>query len=538
MSWSVSDVDLLSTVPLIQLDEYSIEDGDVEFRNGKYILSEDDSMSLTCLSSELRIKEIMPNREFEYELDQDGAIDFNGSNLEGDRYGNLHIGIFWGGLEYPLKVIKFELTAPFSVKGEVDWQVEDLIIRKFRASNAPSLESNHYPYRLEYNTSTADAEENWKSLPIIFEGPDDFRYTTPRIESVPEEISTAYGSGLPVRIRLRSARSTTYGFRAICKRKEIIRVREPFPMIPLLDWVGYPNTLSISHEKYRFDENSMKESWEEFPKLEFVSAVEWFQFQQLEFSTTASMKLLDSGEYVQIELVFDLSDSQELIDSPNEFLLSLEPSIGGRGFTFQDIMGFSIDNDSSKIAFSIRQPLPIKRVEFKPRTAGISTFYQHEEKQNFYTNSPFKKTDWNLSFVLSYKGNPSAEVRSNTLCEWSDPLITPSIINKHESRVDPHLAKLFKCEFKRLAPNGGMFCIKCGTMGFPSHSGLFICTNFRCGWTNETPVLVGHNEVDLPWFDYDGKSDGLHRFSLNTNELDSVEYITVFNGMSFRFNVE
>lgn len=536
MSWSVSDLDLLSTVPLIQLDEYSIEDGDVEFRNGKYILSEDDSMSLTCLSSELRIKEIMPNREFEYELDQDGAIDFNGSNLEGDRYGNLHIGIFWGGLEYPLKVIKFELTAPFSVKGEVDWQVEDLIIRKFRASNAPSLESNHYPYRLEYNTSTADAEENWESLPIIFEGPDDFRYTTPRIESVPEEISTAYENGLPVRIRLISARGKTFGFRAICKRKEIIRVKEPSLTIPVVDWIGYPKTLNILHEKYRFDETSMEESWVEFPKLELDSVIDWFPFQQLEFETRASMKLLDCGQFIEFELVFDIADSKELIDHQTEFFLSLEPSIGGKDFKFQDLKDFTINKELSKIAFLIRQPLPRERIEFNPQRTGIRTFYEYEEGHVFYSNSPFSKMDWDLYLILKYKKTPGSHLHSEYLVNWTDPLVSKNE-NKMKSRVHPNNFLLYQSEFKRLQPNRGVFCIECGELGFPS-GGIFKCEVYKCGWSNENPVCTGYNEVRIPWFDYHGKSsDGLHSFSLNTGRLNSGEYIATFNGMSFHFDV-
>jgi hypothetical protein len=537
MRWPSFNSNPLSTTPLILSNEYSIEHNDVEFRNGKFILQEDESMSMICTSSELRVREIRPNDGFEYTLDEGGSIVFNGSTLNGDQYGYLQIGIFHTSLDYPLKVIKFELTAPFSVKGEVVLRGEELTIKRFRRSNEPPAESTNYPYRFEYNTSTADSENNWNPLPLVFAQPCDFR-TTPTIDPVPDQISAAYRRGHPVRIRLCSSRGDTYGFEAICKRKEIIRFLETRPPVPLMEWIQYPKVLNIFHEKYRFDESSMEESWVEFSRLGLESAGEWLQFQPLEFTATATMKLLDEGRFIEIKLVFDHSESQDLVESPTDFLLSLEPSLGQKSFRFQDLMDFSVNSESSKIGFSIRQPLPKERVEFNPRTTRMSSLYEvYNEGQKFYSNSPFSKTDWNLLFVLSHKQTPSSPSQSKTLCRWIDPLVIKKE-NKYLSRVHPQLAKLFKCEFKRIEPNMGMFCIECGSMGVPQPDGIFKCQDYKCGWTNAYPVLTGHSKVEVTWFDYEGKAqDGLHHFSLNTDRLSSGEYVASFNGVSFHFDV-
>jgi len=538
MRWPYNDEDHLGSAPLIRYNGYSIESDGVEFRNGKFILQEDESISLTCNSTDLRIRNIRPNEGYEYAVDESGLVVFGGSTLEGDRYGDLQVGIFHTSLEYPLKVIKFELIAPFSVEAKVK-NIYDGVIQftQFKTSNEHPEESDRYPYFLEYNCSTVDSEENWNQLPLVFETPSDF-WGKPKVEA-PIKLSTAYANGHPVRIRLQSALSEKYVFRAICTRKEIIRFVEPCPPVPLLDWIHYPKALNIVHEKYRFDENAMEESWQEFPVLSLESAVEWVDFEPLNFTAQASMRLHDSGKLIEMDFVFDLTKSKDLMQNPSDLLLMLEPSIGQESFQFQSLNGFSANKETSQICFSVHQPMPVERVEFNPRTTSMRSLTFHTEGENFYSNSPFSKTNWDVRFALSYNKKPLSHLKtSTTLAHWKDPLIV-----EHEgfysSRFHPQHAKLFKAEFKRLMPNAGIFCIECKTMGFPTPNGSFHCEN--CGWTNDKLNLTGFEEVGEAWFDYQGyRLPGpgkTHRFSLNTDRLSAGTYVVAFNGMSFHFVV-
>jgi hypothetical protein len=539
MEWESFGEVHLTTAPLIRYNGYSIESDGVEFRNGKFILQEDESISLTCNSTDLRIRNIRPNEGDEYTVDESGLVVFGGSTLEGDRYGDLEVGIFYTSLDYPLKVIKFELIAPFSVEAKVK-NIYDGVIQftQFKTSNEHPEESNRYPYLLEYNSSTGDSEENWNQLPLVFETPSDF-WGQPEVDA-PIELSTAYANGHPVRIRLQSALGEKYVFRAICTRKEIIRFAEPCPPVPLLDWFQYPRALNIVHEKYRFNENTMEESWQEFPMLSLESAVEWVDFEPLDFTAQASMNLHDSGEFIDMDFVLDLSESKDMIQNPSDFLLTLEPFIGQEKFQFQNLNNFSINNETFQICFSAQQPLLKERVEFTPRTTKMKNYsrYSLNEGENFYSNSPFSKTNWDLRLILSHSQKPwSHSPTSTPLAHWKDPLIV-----QHEgiysSRFHPQHAKLFKAEFKRIPPIKGMFCIECGTMGFPSPGGIFWCPKYRCGWTNKTPTLTGFKEIDEAWFDYHGKAaEGNHRFLLNTTRLNSGKYVVAFNGMSFHFVV-
>jgi len=539
MKWSFIDEGPLKTAPLIRHNGYSIESEGVEIRNGKFILQENDSISLTCNSTDLRVRNIRPNEGHEYTIDESGLVVFGGSALEGDRYGDLQIGIFHNSLDYPLKVIAFSLIAPFSVEGKVKHTHQGVLeITKFETNNEHPEESSRYPYFLEYNISAADSEENWNELPLSFERPRDF-WGQPEVDA-PIKLSTVYANGHPVRIRLQSALGEKYLFRAICTRKEIIRFTEPCPPVPLQNWIQYPKALNIYHEKYRFDENTMEESWQEFPVLSFESAVEWMDFEPLDFTAQASINLHDSGEFIEMDLVFDLTKSQDLIQKLSDFLLTLEPSIGQEKFQFQNLKDLSINNETFHICFSAQQPLLKERVEFKPRTTKMTNFsrYHLNVGEEFYSNSPFSKTNWDLQFILSHSQKPlSGSKNSTTLAHWSDPLIVEQG-GIHSSRVHPQNAKLFKTEFKRIRPNKDMFCIECGSMGFPSPDGIFLCPNYQCGWTNDTLNLTGFAEIDEAWFDYHGKAaDGNHRFLLNTNRLSSGSYVIAFNGMSFHFDV-
>jgi hypothetical protein len=539
MEWGPLGEADLTTAPLIRYNGYSVESGGVEFRNGKFIIQEDDSISLTCNSPELRVRNIRPNEGHEYTVDESGLVVFGGSALEGDRYGDLQIGIFHNSLDYPLEVIAFSLIAPFSVEGEVKHTHQKVLeITQFKTNNEHPLESTRYPYFLEYNLSAVNSEEKWDKLPLYFTGPGDFR-RQPEVDA-PIKLSTAYDNGHPVRIRLQSALGETYLFRAICKRKEIIRFAEPCPPVPLLDWIQYPKALNIVHEKYRFNENTMEESWEEFPMLNLESAVEWVDFEPLDFTAQASMNLHDSGEFIEMDLVLDLSESKDLIQNPADFLLTLEPFIGQEKFQFQNLNNFSINNETYQICFSTQQPLLKERVEFKPRTTKMKNYsrYNLNFGEKFYSNSPFSKTNWGLRFILSHSQKPlSPSLTSTTLAHWKDPLIVQHA-GIYSSRFHPRHAKLFKAEFKRITPTKGMFCIECGTMGFPSPGGIFLCPKYGCGWTNKTLDLTGFEEIDEAWFDYRGKTaEGNHRFLLNTNRLSSGKYVVAFNGMSFHFDV-
>ena len=94
MEWPVSDENPLATAPLIRYNGYSIKSEGVEFRNGKFILQEDESILLTCNSTDLRVRNIRPNEGDEYTIDEGGVVVFEGSTLEGDWYGDLQVGIF------------------------------------------------------------------------------------------------------------------------------------------------------------------------------------------------------------------------------------------------------------------------------------------------------------------------------------------------------------------------------------------------------------------------------------------------------------
>lgn len=540
MQWPSFDEGLFGTVPLIRYNGYSIDGEGVEFRNGKFILQENESISLMCNSKDLRVRNIRPNEGHEYTIDGSGLVVFGGSTLEGDRYGDLQIGIFHTSLDYPLKVITFELIAPFSVETKVrNIHRGVLEFTRFKTSNEHPEESNRYPYFLEYNISTGDSEGNWNKLPLIFERPSDF-WGQPEVEA-PIEMSTAYDSGHPVRIRLQSAQSEKYVFPAICTRKEIIRFVEPCPPVPLLDWIEYPKALNIVHEKYRFDENTMEESWQEFPVLSFESAVEWVDFEPLDFTVQASITLGDSGKFIEMDLVFDLTESKDLMQDPSDFLLTLEPSIGQERFQFQDLNGFSTNKETSQICFSVQQPIPTERVEFNPRSTAMHTYGNPSLNQGelFYSNSPFSKTNWDLRVSLEYKLKPSKNSKNQTtLAHWNEPLIVAQK-NVLTSRFHPQYAKLFKAEFKRIRAKLDMFCIECGKMGIPSPSGIFSCPNYRCGWTNEKLNLTGFEEIEEVWFDYQGQSGSgkTHRFILDTNRLGTGTYVVAFNGMSFHFVV-
>ena len=541
MEWPTVDEAPLSTAPLI-VDQglFTIEANGVEHRNGRYILQQDEAMSLACNSSDLTVREIRPSAGTEYPRDEQGCVVFGGTALSGrgDRYGALEIGMYVPNLDYPIGVLRFELTAPLSVSGEVQLRGDELRIHRFQSRNEPPAESNHYPYRFEYNITTDDGENDWHALPLVIARPDDF-WKTPSCDPVTDKIPVAFSQGSPVRIRLRSARGDTCGFRAICKRREIIRFSEPQPPVPIINWIGRPNTLSIEHERYRFDIDSMEESWQRYPQLMFDSATEWLEFQPIKFSASADMVLLEDGESLNVNLNFDLSDCTDLMEIPTDFIYYLDPSIDDENFKFADLNDFNVNQDSLEISFSFRYPLPATSVEFKPQSTGFGTkWYFFGERQKFYSNMPFSNKHWYLPFCVSFKPVPSSHATHYELCEWNEPAVVDSL-NNLQSRFHPQHAKLYRCVYKELRPNAGIFCIKCGTMGFPAPNGSFSCPNYKCKWTNSTPVLTDFDVVIEPWYDYHGESpSGLHSYSLMKEQLAAGEYVVSFNGMSFHFEVE
>jgi hypothetical protein len=541
MEWPVVDQAPLSTAPLI-VDQglFTIEANDVEHRNGRYILQQDEAMSLACNSSELTVREIRPSAGTEYHRDEQGCVVFEGTALtgRGDRYGALDVGIFVPNLDYPIAVLQFELTAPLSVSGDVQLRGDEFRIHRFRRSNAPPAESNHYPYRFDYNITTDDGEIDWHEMPLVIACPDDF-LETPSLELAPDEMTTAFDQGSPVRIRLRSARGEICAFKAICNRREIIRFPEPQPPVPIIDWIGRPNTLNIVHERYRFDIDNMVESWQEYPQLMFDSATEWLEFQAIQFSVTADMLLLEGGDFLRINLNFDLKECPDLMSIPTDFLQYLDPSIDDEHFKFLDLNDLDINRDSLEISFSVRYPLPARSVEFKPRSTRLTSYYGVlNEGQNFYSNMPFSNKKWYLPFAVSHKHVPWSSATFRILCEWSGPAVAKNGQNL-ESRFHPRHAQLYRCVFERMQPNAGVFCPECETIGFPAPNGVFSCTNYKCKWTNSTPMLTDFDEVSEPWYEYQGEpSPGLHSYSLNKEHLTTGKYVVAFNGMSFHFEVE
>ena len=375
MKWPTADVASLQTSPLIiNQGLFAVEAGNIEHRGGKYILQQDDTMSVTCNAPEMTVREIRPNGGVEYPRDEQGRVVFDGTYLtgRGDRYGALDVGIYVPNLDYPIGVLRFELTAPLSVRGEVRLQGDGFEIHRFQVSNAPDADSSHYPYRFEYNMTTDDSESNWHELGLIIERPKHF-WRTPRLEPAPKRLTTAYSQGSPARIRLRSERGETYSFKAICKRKEIIRFPEPQPPVQVKDWIVHPKTLPILHERYRFDIDAMHESWQEYPQMLFDSAIEWLEFQPIQFRASADMHLLEDGEFLLFNLNFDVNNCRDLLEIPMDFLQYLDPSIGGENFKFLDLNGLNVDLDSSEISFSFSYPLPSKSINFNPRSPRLTS---------------------------------------------------------------------------------------------------------------------------------------------------------------------
>ena len=537
--WPAVDKTPLSTAPLI-VDHglFTIEAEDVEYLNEKYILQEDKTMSLTCNVPEVTVREIRPNAGTEFLRDEQGCIVFDGTALtgRGDYWGALDVGIYVLNLEYPIGVLRFKLTAPLSVSGEVQLRSGELQIHRFCGNNEPPAESNHYPYRFEYNITTNDGETDWHDLPLTIEHPDDFR-KTPSLDPAPDEIYDAFSKGSPVRIRLRSTRGETYVFGAICARKEIIRFPEPQTPVAIFNWIEHPNTLCIDYERYKFNKETMKESWHTYTQLKFDSAVEWLEFQPIEFNVSADMKLMNDGEFLNIDMKFDLCDCPDLMDIPIQFLHYLDPSIDGVSFKFLDLDDLQINRDSLEICLSFRRPLPTKSVHFVPRSTRLVSYYGVlNEGQTFYANDPFSNPNWNLLFNLNFKQVPSTHTTIQKLCEWVESAVVENGLNL-ESKFHPRHAKLYRCVYERMQPTGGMFCPECGSLTAPRDG--FSCTNYKCGWTNSTPMLADFDEVNEPWYDYREKSLlGIHSYSLNKERLKNGEYVVSFNGMSFHFEVE
>ena len=103
MEWPAIDEAPLSTAPLI-VDQglFTIEANDVEHRGGKYILQENETMSLACYAPEVTVREIRPNKGTEFLRDEQGCVGFDGTALSGrsDRYGALDVGIYVPNLDY------------------------------------------------------------------------------------------------------------------------------------------------------------------------------------------------------------------------------------------------------------------------------------------------------------------------------------------------------------------------------------------------------------------------------------------------------
>ncbi|MEC8548074.1 MAG: hypothetical protein VXY31_02010 [Candidatus Thermoplasmatota archaeon] len=540
MEWPAIDEETLPTTPLI-CDQglFTIEVGDVELIDGKYILHEDEAMSLTCKTTALTIREIRPSAGVEYPQNEEGCVVFDGTALtgRGDRYGALDLGIYVPSLHYPIAVLRFELTAPLSVIGSVQLRGEGLQFQYFRARNVPPVGSKQYPYRFDYNITTDDRETDWHEMSLVIARPEDFS-EIPSLSPAPGKIFAAYRQGSPVRIRLRSASGETYAFRAICSRKEIIRFSEPQLPVPIIDWIGFPNTLDIEHERYRFDTSNMEESWQRYPKLIFDHAEEWLEFQPIQFSASADMLLLEDGEFLKLKLKFDLKECKELLDTPTDFLHYLDPSINNEYFKFLDLNDLEINRESSEISFSFRYPLPTRRVKLQPRSTRLVSYYGVlNEGKNFYTENPFLDKNWNLAFFISFSHLPSSQPTQYELCEWNEIAVKGSEQNL-QSRFHPRHAQLYRCVYERMQPADNVFCLECDTLGYTKPNGDFECTTYKCGWTNSTPTLTEIEVLSDCWYDYRGESSsGLHCYSLNKERLPRGKYVVSFNGMNYHFEV-
>ena len=537
MEWPAVDEVPLPTSPLIvNQGLFTIEANDVEHRNGRYILQQDEAMSLACNSSDLTVREIRPSAGTEYRRDEQGCVVFDGTALsgKGDRYGALEIGMYVPNLDYPIGVLRFELTAPLSVSGEVQLRGDDLRIHRFQSRNEPPAESNHYPYRFEYNITTDDGETAWHDLSLTIGHPDDFR-KTPSLDPAPDEITAAFSKGSPVRIRLRSARGDTCGFRAICKRREIIRFSEPQPPVPIINWIGRPNTLNIEHDRYRFDIDSMEESWQRYPQLLFDSAIEWLEFEPLCIDIEPiSLHLLEDGHHLELSAKLDFSAAPQLIEFSEELLNHILITINGKKYSLVGSETIHLHEDNSIIDFVLRLGTPKSRRRL-PKTFNLPARWEIVDNGSV---NVFEKTAWNLRLSKSYRAKPQGQLVETQILGWRDAFIHRED-DSLSSRVHPSLMRLFKCEFRR---STSIFCggewrgRACGSMGYLAPNGDFRC--YRCGWTNDSEVLGNYIEVETSWLSNLRKAEQeMYRFEVREDQLEAGTYALYFNGMSFRFEV-
>ena len=214
MDWYSLGDHSLSSGRLIQSTNFQIIAGEVEFRNGAYHLYEDQAMSIQLEDSDLFVRSIFPESDILYDIDVDKTVVLEGSMLGGDQKGRLSIGVYNKYLEYPLRVIDIQLSAPFHIRGKVSVSEDAVSLRPLDISNMPENESNSYPYTFQYNLSNSLSEDDWKD----FSDPIKDRYFEFKsFYDIPIRNTMIWNEynykGSPVRIRLRSALGKLYYLR-------------------------------------------------------------------------------------------------------------------------------------------------------------------------------------------------------------------------------------------------------------------------------------------------------------------------------------
>lgn len=529
MDWDSLDCPPLSSARLIQSTDFEVIAGDVEYRNGIYYLHEDEVMSLQLQDSNLFVRSIYPESDISYDIDADNNVELNGSVLSGDNKGRLSIGVYNKTLEYPLQVIEFQLSAPFHIRGRVSVSEDGVSLKRLDISNMPETASNSYPYSFQYNLSNSINEDDWKDFPdssikYSIEG-----YGSYDIQQGPSNIWDKFCQGFPVRIRLCSAVGKQYYFEAICKRSEIIRFSDNEPIVELKEWIGLPKSLSITHQKYRFNEDEMIEEWVEFPKLFFSSAKQWLDFEPFGFELkSSSATMLKSGTDILVEMSINLSQSSELIEFIDRFFETISIEVNGSALRLPSVEKMDINNGGSEVTFSVIVPVPKSDIIFKTKRVGLN-----QTGGKIYVKKPFNKKNWNLKLELTFPSKPKANPTRLMLSEWTESFITTDKAFL-ASRVHPENMILRKCIFEKVGLNGGMFCPECHSLW----GGLPTCTNYNCNWSIDSKNLVALERISDDWFTYSGgSSSGNHFFSVDESKLSKGEYVISWNDLSYEFKI-
>ena len=112
------------------------------------------------MSIQLKIRlfvEHIPRIRYLYDIDVDKRLYWKDQCLRRSAVFNWRYNKY---LEYPLRVIDIQLSAPFRSRGKVSVSEDAVSLRPLDISNMPENESNSYPYTFQYNLSNSLSEDD------------------------------------------------------------------------------------------------------------------------------------------------------------------------------------------------------------------------------------------------------------------------------------------------------------------------------------------------------------------------------------------